>query len=165
MKTRVKVEVDVEVDLDEMPLPMDRDGILIWTPIQCIEDMISHSLFKEHDASYMGDLFDSASFEGWNLKVPLEVLIWMAEVMAENLWSHPESKGGARLHERCDNLEEAKGALTEDAIKIYLPLLIDEDSRKKGIEFLRSRGVTQEQIDLLTKTPEELEELMKKEEE
>lgn len=155
MKTKVRVEVEIEIDLDEFSLPQDRDGILIWTPIQCIEDMISHSLFKEHDASYMVDLFSGASFEDWNLKVPLEVLIWTAKLMAENLWPHPESKGGARLHERCDSLEKAKEALTEDAIKIYLPLLIDEDSMKKGIEFLRSRGVTPEQIDLLMKTPEE----------
>lgn len=154
MKAKIRVEVDVEVDLDEFPLPKDKDGVLIWTPIQCLEDMISHSLFKEHDASYMGDLFGCASFEDWDLKVPLEVLTWTAEIMAENLWPHPESKGGARLHERCDNLEEAKAVLTEDVIKIYLPFLIDEDSRKRGIEFLRSRGVTPEQIDLLTKTPE-----------
>lgn len=163
MKTKVRVEVDVEVSLDEFPLPKDNDGILIWTPMQCIESMISHSLFKEHDASYMGDLFSGTSFVDWNLKVPFEILIWTAEVMAENLWSHPEDKRGARLHERCDNLEEAKEALTEDVIKVYLPFLIDEDSKKKGIEFLQSRGVTPEQIDLLTKTPEEIEKLTKEE--
>ena len=119
MKHKIKVVIDISVDLDNMSFPTDDKGVLMWTPEQCIEDYISHGLFKEHDASYMTTLQEGIDFEGWRVEFPRSLIEKTAKIMVKNLWSHPGDKGGKNLHDKYATLEDAIKAVTEDAIKAY----------------------------------------------
>jgi len=73
-KYQIKVEVNLLIDLNELSFPTDDKGNLIWDPIYCINDYISHGLFKGHDASYMTyiDAGEAIQFEDWKVEYPPE---------------------------------------------------------------------------------------------
>lgn len=63
---KVRVTVEIEVDIDKLSFPKE-DGKLIWSPPFCVKSYISHSLFKKHDASYMGEFREGFRFIAWDV--------------------------------------------------------------------------------------------------
>ena len=118
-KHAVKVVVDIAVNTDSLYFPTDKNGVLIWNPFTCMEDFISHQLFKEHDASYMGTLGEGLEFSGWRVKFPKELIKKLAEIMVRNFWDHPDDKRGKELHNRYSTLEDAIKQVTKDAMKAF----------------------------------------------
>lgn len=108
-KTKIKVIVNLSVDIDNMSFPTDKNGVLLWSPMFYIEDLISHGLFKEHDATYMNtiDLLENIKFEDWEVQFPKDFHKKLMEIFFRNHWEHPESKGGKDLHNKFKNLDEA----------------------------------------------------------
>lgn len=118
-KHTVKVVVDIAVDTDSLYFPTDKNGVLIWNPFACIEDFISHRLFKEHDASYMGTLGEGLEFAGWRVKFPKELIKKLAEIMVKNFWDHPDEKRGREPHNKYSTLEDAIKQVTKDAMQAF----------------------------------------------
>lgn len=106
MEYKVKVTVDLTVDLKDMGFPKD-NGVLIWTPWECIIDYISHGLFKGHDATYMSDISEGIEFDGCNVEFPEELSGKLAKILLKNLWEHLEDDRGKKLHDEYQTLEEA----------------------------------------------------------
>jgi len=115
----LKVTVDIKVQLESLHFPTDKNGMLTWTPFQCIEDYISHNLFKEHDASYMTNLGGGLEFEDWRVKFPQDLIVKLTEIMVKNIWEHPEDKRGKSMHEKFNSLEEAITKVTKDTIRTF----------------------------------------------
>lgn len=115
----VKVTVNITVDPETLHFPTNKNGVLIWPPFQCIEDYISHNLFKEHDASYMTTLGEGLEFADWRVKFPQDLVVKLAETMVKNLWEHPDDKRGKSMHEKYNSLEEAIREVTKDAIRAF----------------------------------------------
>jgi hypothetical protein len=123
-KYTLEIIVYVTMDkdrLDRLDFPKDKKGILIWDPFACIKDVISHSLFKEHDASYMGTLDEiyGLEFAGWTVKFPKELIEKLTEIMVRNLWNHPEDKRGKELRDKYGSLEDAIKQVTKEAIHAF----------------------------------------------
>jgi len=66
-KYHLKVIVDLKIDLDKLNF----EGP--WSVESGIQDLISHSLFKEHDASYMYEIRDGIKFKNWMLDIPQDL--------------------------------------------------------------------------------------------
>ena len=108
MKYEIKVNVILSYDSDKYKFPTDKNGVLLWHPRVCIQDLISHGLFKEHDASYMCELWDGLfKFENWNIKLPIELEKRLMEIFIKNHWEHPEFEGGKDLRKKFKTLDEA----------------------------------------------------------
>ena len=118
-KHTMKVIVDIAVDAGSLHFPTDKKGVLVWNPFTCVEDYISHRLFKEHDASYMGTLGEGLEFSGWTVKFPKELIKKLAEIMVKNFWDHSDEKRGKELHNKFSTLEDAMEQVTKDATQAY----------------------------------------------
>ena len=93
----VRVMVDVAVDFEGLSFPTDKNGMLIWPPTDCIEDYISHTLFKEHDASHMCDLGHGLHFQDWTVDFPKPLVTECFKVLLRNVWDHPQTQKAREL--------------------------------------------------------------------
>jgi len=119
IKTKIKVIVNLSVDIDNMSFPTDKNGVLLWSPMFCIEDLISHGLFKEHDATYMNtiDPLENIKFKDWEVQIPIDIHKKLMEIFIRNNWEHPEFKGGKDLHSKFKSLDEALKVFIESIEK------------------------------------------------
>ncbi len=113
---QLKVIVNLILDSEKLDFPIDDNGIFIWDPITCINDYISHGLFKGHDASYMDylDPSECIQFKDWDIKYPSKLKKELMKIYIMNIWEHPESKSGKKLHKDFESLEQALNTITKN---------------------------------------------------
>lgn len=113
---QIKVVVNLTIDSDKLDFPTDNNGLLIWDPITCIDDYISHGLFKGHDSTYMDyiDNNETIRFEDWEVNYPPELKKKLTKIFIKNLWDHPETEGGKKLRNDFETLEKAIKEITKN---------------------------------------------------